>query len=218
MKKINELTEQEILNLTDDQIEKMVKLYWAEEGVKMISKPKKPTYHTIPEPDLNRYQISGIDFIFSNIEDAEKTRDFLKKLKTLRGYTYTKTGYHKIDQEFDNNFSINNIPVYSTALDSTISPLKEENEKLETAYNTLNNEYKTEKQKQDELSSRIWNRVYDIRTEYAEMDRIWNIYKNDYLPLAKDETNAMYFLKKAYTINQKTEFYIENQMKKHNKK
>jgi hypothetical protein len=210
---MNELTEQEILNLTDEQIQKMVKLYWAEEGVKMISAPEKPAYHEIPKPDLNRYEISGIDLIFSDLTEAEKTRDFLKGLISLRSWKYTTICCEKIDKDLEKDFNIVSQSFYSEELYNTIEPLTKENKELKSSYEKDLSEYMSEKSRQDKLSNRIWDKVNEVREEYASMERLWNIYKDEYMVLTGDDDKlAMDFLKKAYTVNAKTEHYIEDKL------
>lgn len=42
MKGITEMTEQEILALTEEDVQKMIKLRMMEEGIKIMDKPKIP--------------------------------------------------------------------------------------------------------------------------------------------------------------------------------
>ena len=60
MKKLNEMTELEILALTDDQIEKIVKYRKAEEGVVLMEKPIEPSYEEEPNKDITLYTSSWL--------------------------------------------------------------------------------------------------------------------------------------------------------------
>ena len=42
MKKINEMTEQEILALSEVDVQNMIKFRMMEEGIKIVDKPKEP--------------------------------------------------------------------------------------------------------------------------------------------------------------------------------
>lgn len=42
MKNINEMTEQEILALTEEDVQKMIKLRMMEEGIKIMDRPRVP--------------------------------------------------------------------------------------------------------------------------------------------------------------------------------
>jgi hypothetical protein len=208
MKKINELTEQEILDLTDEQVEKMVKLYWAEEGVKMLKEPEKPKYHEVPKEDLTRYMSNVFNCTFADFEEAKKAHDFIKELKSLKNYSYLLHG--KVERGFTQG-DIETIGVYSSELHANVEPLKKANAELKASYENALSEYNSEKERQDELSSRIWDRVNEVRDEYSHMENMYDIYK-EYLELAGGESMAMAFLKKAYTVNMKTEQYIEKKM------
>ncbi len=139
-------------------------------------------------------------------------------MKSIKNYRYPSFGSNRVEYDFDGRLDIETINVYSHELYVTIEPLEKENKELESSYKKVLSEYKSEKEKQDELSDRILNRVWEVRNEYADMDKIWSLYKNEYLPLAGDESIAMAFLKKAYTVNSKTEHYIEDKMKIHRNK
>ena len=60
MKKLNEMTELEILALTDDQIEKIVKYRKAEEGVVLMEKPIEPFYEEVRNKDITLYTRSWL--------------------------------------------------------------------------------------------------------------------------------------------------------------
>jgi hypothetical protein len=190
----------------------MIKLYWAEEGVKMIEAPAKPQYHEIPKEDLVMYRIGAMSCIFSDIKEAEKVQELMRGLNSIKDYSYP--GGDMVECDFKRSITIETIEIYSRELYDKIKHLKKGNKECEDLYKKLLSEYETEKERQDELSSRIRNRVSDVCTKYAEMDRMWNLYKDEYLPLAGDKSIAMAFLKKAYTVNCTTEQYIEGKMEK----
>ncbi|MDR1370123.1 MAG: hypothetical protein LBJ72_08395 [Dysgonamonadaceae bacterium] len=212
MKKINELTEREILDLTEEQIQKMIKACWVEEGVKIIKNPEEPEYHKIPQEDLIHYRVEGFSYAFSDPEEADRARDFIRGMKSLKDYTYG-SDYKKIERNCSVKPNTESAGVYSSGLYETVKPLLEENSKIRGVYEIDLSEYEAEKIKQDELSVRILNRIEEVRDEYAKMERIWKLYRDEYLPLAGDEVIAMAFLKKAYAVNSKTEHYIEDNMK-----
>jgi hypothetical protein len=212
MKRINELEEREILALTNEDIEKMIKFSWAENGVKIIDKPKAPELPDIPKEDVRAYAINGLNYLFLDYQDAERVSVSLREAKSIRDYSYD-ISYHKIVRNITADFVICETAAYSPELIKEVTPLIKKRKELQEAYDAETKEYESEKEKQDELSSRIWNRINDVRDEYAHMEHLWNIYKDEYLELAEDEAIAMAFLKKAYTVNSKAEFYIEDKLK-----
>ena len=200
MKRIEELSEKEILNLTQEEIEKMVKLLWANEGVKIIDRPKEPEYSAVPPEDILAYRIDGVNCIFLDINEALKAQSLMRELKSLTDYSYDN--FIRIEKDFKSGFPINDFRLYSKALHGEIKELIHENNKAKEAYEVEVAGYESIKGQQDELSSRIYNRVDSVRKKYFKMDRMREIYTNDYLPLAGDREAAMSFLKKAYDINE----------------
>lgn len=52
MKGITEMTEQEILALTEEDVQKLIKLRMMEEGIKIMDKPEVPELFEIEPADL----------------------------------------------------------------------------------------------------------------------------------------------------------------------
>jgi hypothetical protein len=213
MKKIEELTEREIIDLKDDEINKMVRLLCAENGIKIISAPEEPEYEKIPEEDLVAYRIDRFNYIFLDKEEAEQVCVLLSKLQSFKDYSYFCNCKFLVEQDATPFFSVQKIKVYSSHTQKVVLPLIERNDKIQEDYNKEIEEYNSEKKKMDMISSQIWNRVNNVRDEYANMERLWNIYKDEYLSLTEDESMAMEFLKKAYMVNPKTKNFIEDKLK-----
>lgn len=57
MKGITEMTEQEILALTEEDVQKMIKLRMMEEGIKIMDKPKIPELFEIEPADIQYFSI-----------------------------------------------------------------------------------------------------------------------------------------------------------------
>ena len=71
MKGITEMTEQEILALTEEDVQKMIKLRMMEEGIKIMDKPKIPELFEIEPADIQYFSIPLLDgFAFTDINEA----------------------------------------------------------------------------------------------------------------------------------------------------
>ena len=57
MKNISEMTEQEIIALSDEDVQKMIKLRMMEEGIKLLDKPKVPELFEIEPADTQYFSI-----------------------------------------------------------------------------------------------------------------------------------------------------------------
>lgn len=95
MKGITEMTEQEILALTEEDVQKMIKLRMMEEGIKIMDKPKIPELFEIEPADIQYFSIPLLDgFAFTDINEATKVAEILKSAKSLRkvDYDWNKLG------------------------------------------------------------------------------------------------------------------------------
>lgn len=73
MKKIGEMTEQEILALSEQDIQNMIKFRMMEEGIKIIDKPKKPELFEIEPADKKVYIIPILsNYAFTDFAEAQR--------------------------------------------------------------------------------------------------------------------------------------------------
>lgn len=95
MKGFTEMTEQEILALTEEDVQKLIKLRMMEEGIKIMDKPKIPELFEIEPADIQYFSIPLLDgFAFTDINEATKVAEILKSAKSLRkvDYDWNKLG------------------------------------------------------------------------------------------------------------------------------
>lgn len=89
------MTEQEILALTEEDVQKLIKLRMMEEGIKIMDKPKIPELFEIEPADIQYFSIPLLDgFAFTDINEAIKVAEILKSAKSLRkvDYDWNKLG------------------------------------------------------------------------------------------------------------------------------
>ena len=95
MKGFTEMTDQEILALTEEDVQKLIKLRMMEEGIKIMDKPKIPELFEIEPADIQYFSIPLLDgFAFTDINEATKVAEILKSAKSLRkvDYDWNKLG------------------------------------------------------------------------------------------------------------------------------
>lgn len=221
MKKINELTEQEIRNLSCDDIELLIKFRKAEEGVKFITKPEKPEYFEIPGKDLTVYQAKflGNSLSFNDIEDMNKLITLIKNSK----------GSFKIDYGVDSTYyanpklypysgewdEITSQSVYSYKLYQEVKNLILQNKSLEDKYKKELKEYQTSFDDSEWIEKEIRDKVYEVQNKYEQLETYYRLFKNEYLPLADNDTSiAIKFMNKAYSLNDEQKEYIFNEYDK----
>lgn len=212
--KIEELNEQEILALTSDQIDQMVKLRMAEEGIKFVPRPSTPVYEEVQEPDLTVFEIqqNGNTLRFLDKCDTELLFDMLSKTTSKcdidynydNGYVYfMRKGLDRIDTKMETK------KVYSIDLYNKVKSVMHDNRKLKEQYEELLKEYVENSNQAQEIKDDISAKYYEVVKKYDSLKNLCRKMKYDYLPIAEgNEEIAFNFLKKAYSMNADQENYV----------
>lgn len=216
MKKINELTEQEILALTEEQINTMIRFEAAEQGIKLLTFPTTPIYKEVPTPSKKAYYLGYFNSIaFLDIAIAGQIQEIIKSSESF-GLSYPNGNYdlQYIDRGKTSGLDIKTVEVYEKSeIDSILVDTKE-NKKLKEDYEERVSEYRENQKKIDEISKEIYDVVYSIRDKYETLSRYCGLYKNDYLTLANNNKDiAMNFLVKAYALTEEQQKYVAENSK-----
>jgi len=223
MKKITELTEQEILDLSKDDIQRMIKFRMAEEGIAFVTPPIKPIYFEVPEPTTKVYYCSllGKQYSFEDVDELNKLLGVINECKTLctveNNYSLRgkykdyiakeiKTSTWRSDEPSD---TITPTIVYSNKEYVGIKDLLEKNSRLKEDYEDKLKDYKYAKENSKWIRDEIEERVEEVREKYRKLgDYVWK-FENDYLPLADNNKEvAMNFLNKAYFLTEEEQNYV----------
>lgn len=222
MKKITELTEQEIKSLTDSDVELMIKLKKAEEGIKLVPRPKQPSYFDISEPDKTVYvcDLFGDDLCFENMDELTKLINLISNSETKCSvtYDYNKAGseYSYITskmktrtysyKEWSNTSSKR---VYSIEKYNSIVDMIAQNKKMKEQYEKELKEYEAIINDAKWIEDEINGKVLEVKEKYWKLENYCRKFKQDYLPLASDnEEIAMKFMDKAYSLTDEQKEYI----------
>jgi hypothetical protein len=219
MKTINELTEQEIIKLTNDGIGMMIKLKKAEEGIKFIECPAVPAYHKIPDPEMTVYscEFFGDKLAFDTLDELITLIELLKKCTKFKiDYEYAKTDSDKkfanptLDKPYRGEwFTPIMTSVYSKEIYDSICELLAENKKWKDAYEIEYKEYSKTINEAKWIEDEIYSKVSEVREKYRELESYCYGFRTDYLPLAEGKEDiAMKFLRKAYALTDEQEAYI----------
>lgn len=216
MKQITELTEKEILALTESELQTMVKLQMAEKGVKILSIPLEPKYEEVPKPTEELHTVSGFTYSFKDVADANKLSSAIRDVaQNCLNYDYN----YKIGSDFkfikslenyskDHLGSITPVKCYSKEVYNEVVEIGQRNQALKEEYSALLDEYNKAHSESQEIKDEIYGRYYDVQKKYYDMGIIKARYE-EYLSLADgDVTMAMKFLKKAYSVDEETEAFI----------
>lgn len=219
LKNVSEYTEQELINLTEEQIEKIKKLAIAESGQKLLKRPEEPAYSNIPKPDKQVFGVKLFDAFFEKRETAEELQKFLrsnysqiksKNWENDSSYVYVRSiendGWSSIKL---NDISVNIIDVYSPELHAQISDKIKTNKSLKERYDKQLSEYNEYVESVKEIVENIDEKIQEARDkDYEKKNKLMKF--QEYLDLAEQNTDiAWKFMKKAYVVSVEEEDYIK---------
>lgn len=143
MKTIDKMTDQEIYNLTDEQVEKLIVTRCAEEGVRFIDEPpvmKTYGYKSI-SPSHFFYYLEGLNIAVLDQNDAIKIAKLLSEFDLYR----TRYDFTISNEELCSRLDIINIrhvPMFDTKDKEAYKSVKDKNNEIEEEYKDQVNEYK----------------------------------------------------------------------------
>jgi|GEM_PF-4691845 hypothetical protein len=196
MKNFFDLTDEEILNLTEDEIQNYIDLECAMNGIKLTPEPEKPK-KDIPAPDVNVYSIGGfktLDYnkalalfdLVSNMElvDVEYGRDFGYKFVTeLKSYNKPEVSTDKY---------------YTEEFYNQIADDVKKHEDAVKQYEMLMEDFEANQERRNEVADSILEVVYAVRKKESKRLSLEHQF-NRYLELAgNDRETALRFLFDAH--------------------
>lgn len=210
---ITELSDEEVLKLTDEDLSRMIRLKMAAEGIKMLKKPQEPKLHEIPPKDMTLYSVNDTGYIaFKDKHHAiallEAMTECCAVTSIVRCYGYSE----KLDSEeqYNPSLELKTNQVYSPALYAKVRGAIKENESMKDEYEKTLKEYKRAEDEAAWIREEVYGKFRQVRHKYEEMD-VMNTRYDEYLVLAEgNEEMAWKFLRKAHSINEETEAYIKS--------
>lgn len=223
MKDFKELTNQEVYDLTSEQIEFYKKLVLAENGVKFPIEPIKPELEE-EKGDITVYTLDGLSekwngLCFESMDDAISFADFVRNAKGI-GF---KSNNSNID--YSTFFFEHGLPKDWQGKDLTLMVCAEtifSKEKFDEvansvkAYKKAMEKYKSDRDTYNKtcerakvLTSFIDERVFEVREDINNKKKLTYLFVNEYLPLAEgNDEIAIKFLEKAYSVSDDDKKYI----------
>jgi hypothetical protein len=203
MTRIYDMTEEEILALTDDQINKLIDYECALEGAPMLPPDPgpKPT-KDIPEPDVQAYAVAGF-----NVLDADHAGRILTALNsgTLYNIEYgrnydvkylspiTSGSYHAPKVEVK---SFHSAELWDSIKDTQSAFAEQEKE-----WNRRKEIYNTAVEGRAKLTESVWEHVGNLRSHAWEREQIRGEFRR-YMELAENNSKiALAFLQKVKDLS-----------------
>lgn len=220
MKKITEMTEQEILALTEEDVQKIIKLRMMEEGIKIMDKPKVPELFEIAPADVQIFTIPILDgFAFTDMEEVTKVAEVLQNVNSLRkvDYDWNKLGsdykYLTKKERYafrgDSDFDVQSGWVYSGELYAKIADFAVQNKAMKEQAKKDKEEYESQLQEASGITTEIRERVSEVRSKYMRLNDLTRRFAIDYFPLSdNNEDMAIKFMTKAYSLTEEEKEYV----------
>jgi len=202
--RFDNLEDEEVLRLTDDEIQEVIDYRCAEAGVKLPKKmPPRPEDSIDKELEtetLFQVKHGGHDIILlADRKEAEEVVKFLTG-KTPIGSNYDyKVGYkYKYAEPIDGSFSIENAVFYKREALTKFSEALVMHKTRKEEYDSVKSFNNKISDKKAEISEVVWARVKDARAE-AQRVAEYNATFEEYVRVAKgDREMALTFMLKAY--------------------
>jgi hypothetical protein len=212
LKRFEELSEKEIKDLTENDIEKLINLECAQEGIKLLEMPEKPLK---PKVDADREMfvvaLNSSDserMIFDNMNDAKEVMELLMSKNMYHDSYDWEAGYSSkyIENE---PMDKENIQIKRKMFISENSFKERKNQLIEyqkkfKEYEERESEYIKIKKQRDKIVEKIETKIEGIKEKERIKNNMLKRY-SEYLELANNNGEiAKRFLTKAYG-----ESYIE---------
>ena len=112
MKRIKELTRDEVIALSKEQLSFYLSFELAANGLPIDILDKKQEEIKRPEPVKRMFVIDGIDYAFENVEDIEKFEDMMSKAKPISYYLDENYNIYYYEGKTGKRRDIKNIDIY----------------------------------------------------------------------------------------------------------
>ena len=208
------MTEQEILALTEEDVQKLIKLRMMEEGIKIMDKPIIPELFEIEPADVQIFTIPILDgYAFTDMEEVKKVAEALQNAKSLRktDYDWQKLGSdykYLIKKERyayrgNSDFDVMSGWVYSKELYAKITDFAVQNKAMKEQAEKDKKEYEQQLQDTSDIVAEIRERVSEVKDKYMRLNTLTRRFAVDYYPLSdNNEEMAIKFMVKAYSLNE----------------
>lgn len=190
MKRFNELTKEEKVELTEEQLLHYVKLECADKGIIIPQKPIQEVQET-PLPTTKFYSVGYNSFVFRTEQEAQNYADAISKALSV-GTTSDNRSF--IKGVYERSLDIKSQTVYTEEEYKLLREALESNKEIQKEWENYNSQLSTF----NSILGGMQYEIYDINhfnRRVAVYDKIYN----DYLELAQGDVEVAHaFFSKAY--------------------
>jgi hypothetical protein len=190
MKRFNELTKEEKVELTEEQLLHYAKLECADKGIIIPQKPMQEVQET-PLPTTKFYSVGYSSFVFRTEQEAQDYADAISKALSTGTINDSRSFIRGV---YETSLDIKSQIVYTDEEYKLLKETLESNKEIQREWEVYNKQVNNF----NSILSNMQNEIYDINhfnTRVTVFDKIYS----DYLELAQgNEQVAHTFFSKAY--------------------
>lgn len=214
MKKINEMTDEEILALTPKDIDFLYRLVLAEEGISIPKKPELGPLNKIPARTKIAYYIDALRYHVASAKAAKEISAIIERHKAeFLNDSYNRNYSHKyvefLGPDYQEGVSkIEERMFYDKDEIAQIDDLVRENKEMQDSFDLKMTAYNDAIQKAHHIRIEIEQIQKDMIEKYAILDFYVEKFK-EYLILAEDSVSiAVKFMNKAHNLTNDEWSYV----------
>lgn len=196
MKTFDELTDEEVLALTDEQVERYIDLACAEEGVPLfVAAPEPPAPSAAAVGDVTLYKVA--DVLFVNRDDAETVAGLISSAPRMDSH-FVGTDYSmRVVRPFDREEEVGTVKFFSDARWAAVRDQVQKDKAAKEEFDKQSKAHQAAVRARREAAEPIRERIERVWEEHRERERIGRVF-DQYLKLADgDRAVALRFLQKV---------------------
>ena len=204
---MEELTDEQLVNMTEDEVNYRVRLRMAEEGVPILPEPVEPPEAVLPEPDGQFWETNVFEgFLFNSVEDVQSAFDYFKELAVCKKhdpYHGPKTFVRDLlAQKYSGEveeFTIIPIAIRSKEQLNELEPSIDAHRRIRIKYEEELRAYRESKKSASKIEESIRGPIAEaVNRQYMREQSEYRM--KEYMELSKGDFDiALGFYKKAYS-------------------
>ena len=195
--KIEDLSDDEVLSLTDEEVKATILYRMAEAGIPVLPEPAVPVYDDVPGPDVQVYEIAGV--MFTDRDAAEKVQAAIMEGQASRvRLDYGSSYENKYVMPDRSDQDVTTRTAYSQESHALHKEMLDRNSRRRNAYDTEQTAWRRAEREAESIRAGVLDRVREAEDKARQIEFLQGRYA-EYIEIAGgDKEMALEFLKKAF--------------------
>tara|TARA_R110000803_G_scaffold75124_5_gene139433 strand:- start:6093 stop:6815 length:723 start_codon:yes stop_codon:yes gene_type:complete len=202
MKKLSELTDRELVALTEEEIQRFIAVERMEAGV---AKPVPPVLQDVPEVPEPSHVYHCVKRGYTDIvllesaSDAAEVVSLLSKMKVFsEDYTYGVTSSDRKFAKPVESLTTDTVKLYTQVKYNELSKDMRQSKNVSEGNAKEQGRFESEVKAEKACVSAVWDEIYEAQGRIGSHQRVLSRW-NEYCETAWDQQVAFSFLRKAFT-------------------